>query len=137
MPNIKNTLNFCVLFRWTYISLFAQTEVRGRVNSFQADMNKSEWNDCEDLNIDGCSTASSVSTRAESVASNASPKAPNSNKANSKTVHESIKLVNQDSLSDAELSDFSINDSDDEEFRVQSFSGKSRRNIAKSKKQAR
>lgn len=103
--------------------------MRGRVSVVEilskVDMNKSEWNDCEDLNIDGCSTASSVSTRAESVASNASPKAANSNKGTSKNVHESIKLLNQDSLSDAELSDFSINDSDDEEFRVQSFSGKS------------
>lgn len=86
-----------------------------------------DWTEVDDTNNDRCSTASSVSTRAESVNSNSSPSNGQNNlptaKPTNKSMNGSTKSMNQDSLSDAELSDFSLNDSDDEEFRSQGNSG--------------
>lgn len=91
-------------------------------------MNKVEWIESDDLNIDGCSTASSLSTRAESIASIASP----SNCVLNKNTNNINKSNPQDSLSDAELSDYSLNESDEEEYRPQSNSGRSK-NLTNSK----
>lgn len=87
-------------------------------------MNKIEWTESEDLNIDGCSSTSSLSTRAESINSNSSPPNCVSIANNSKlNLNDSNKSNQQDSLSDAELSDFSMNESDEDEFRSRSNSG--------------
>lgn len=80
-----------------------------------------DWNENDETNNDRCSTASSASTPAESNGSNLSPSASaamaNHTKATSKSQNGSVISANQDSMSEADLSDFSLNESDDEEFR--------------------
>lgn len=83
-----------------------------------------EWNETEEMNNDRCSTASSTSNSAEMncgilLLSNTSQQMakrplPNGNH----TVHTNGNTpANLDSMSDGELSDFSLNDSDEEVFR--------------------
>lgn len=80
-----------------------------------------DWNENDEVNNDRCSTASSASTPAESTVSNLSPSVAatiaNHTKVSSKSQNGSIISANQDSMSDGDLSDFSLNDSDDDEFR--------------------
>lgn len=89
-----------------------------------------EWAENEELTNDRCSTASSISNSGEvtsglSVHSNG-PKAVNSQSLNGNQSNQtnSNTSLNLDSMSDGELSDFSLNDTDDEEFRSTSNSGK-------------
>lgn len=89
-----------------------------------------EWVENEELTNDRCSTASSISNSGEmtsglSVHSNG-PKAVSSQSLNGIQSNQtnSNTSLNLDSMSDGELSDFSLNDTDDEEFRSTSNSGK-------------
>lgn len=80
-----------------------------------------DWTEIDETNNDRCSTASSASTPAEPNGSDLSPSVSaataNHTKVTSKSQNGSILSANQDSMSDADLSDFSLNDSDDDEFR--------------------
>ncbi|XP_031638864.1 putative uncharacterized protein DDB_G0282133 [Contarinia nasturtii] len=82
-----------------------------------------DWAENEDLTNDRCSTASSISNSGDvnsslSFHSNG-PKTVNSQhlNGNQNTQTNSNTSLNLDSMSDGELSDFSLNDSDEEEFR--------------------
>lgn len=84
-------------------------------------MSKMDWNENDETNNnDRCSTASSASTPAESTGSNLSPSVTavttNHTKATSKSQNGVITSGNQDSMSDGDLSDFSLHDSDEDEF---------------------
>lgn len=86
-----------------------------------------EWVENEELTNDRCSTASSISNSGDvnsglSAHSNG-PKAANSQNGNQSNQINSNTSLNLDSMSDGELSDFSLNDSDDEEFRSNSNTG--------------
>lgn len=82
---------------------------------------KMDWNENDETNNDRCSTASSASTPAESNGSNLSPSATsaavNHLKGANKGQNGFNASTNQDSMSDGDLSDFSLNDSDEDEFR--------------------
>lgn len=94
-----------------------------------------EWIENEEVTNDRCSTASSLSNSGElnaiTSAHSNGPKSMNAhtingtknNQANSNT------SLNLDSMSDGELSDFSLNDSDDDEFRSTGNSGKKSNHI--------
>lgn len=89
-----------------------------------------EWNDSEEQNNDRCSTASSTSNSGEvnsgilSISNASQPvgkrQVPNGNH----NVQTNGSAVNLDSMSDGELSDFSLNDSDEEAFRSPGNTGK-------------
>lgn len=88
-----------------------------------------EWVENEELTNDRCSTASSISNSGDvnsglSAHSNG-PKPGNNQNLNGTQSNQtnSNTSLNLDSMSDGELSDFSLNDSDDEEFRSNSNSG--------------
>lgn len=88
-----------------------------------------DWVENEELTNDRCSTASSISNSGDgnmlAAHSNGSKSMNNqalNGNANAQT--NSNTSLNLDSMSDGELSDFSINDSDDEEFRSSSNTGK-------------
>lgn len=89
-----------------------------------------DWVENEELTNDRCSTASSVSNSGEinsSLSSQANgPKAVNNQNVNGNQVTQSNSntSLNLDSMSDGELSDFSLNDSDDDEFRTTGNTGK-------------
>lgn len=83
-----------------------------------------EWIENEEVTNDRCSTASSLSNSTElnnviSAHSNG-PKSANNNQTANGTHNNQVSSntsLNLDSMSDGELSDFSLNDSDDDEFR--------------------
>lgn len=90
-----------------------------------------EWVENEEQNNDRCSTASSISNSGENIVA----QTPHSNglnpaKSQSANGNHSLQLnggntsVNLDSMSDGELSDFSLNDSDDDEFHSSTTTGK-------------
>lgn len=88
-----------------------------------------EWIENEEVTNDRCSTASSVSNSGElnsglSSHSNG-PRLMNNQTLNGNQNNQtnSNTSLNLDSMSDGELSDFSLNDSDDEEFRSSGNSG--------------
>lgn len=83
-----------------------------------------EWIENEEVTNDRCSTASSVSNSCELNASALSAHSNGTKPLNNQTLNgiqnnqtNSNTSVNLDSMSDGELSDFSLNDSDDDEFR--------------------
>lgn len=83
-----------------------------------------EWIENEEVTNDRCSTASSLSNSTElnNVLSSHSngPKSVNNQttlNGTQNTQASSNTSLNLDSMSDGELSDFSLNDSDDDEFR--------------------
>lgn len=88
-----------------------------------------EWAESEDLTNDRCSTASSTSNSGDvngSITTQANgPKSMNSQNlnGNQNTQANSNTSLNLDSMSDGELSDFSLNDSDEEEFRSTTNTG--------------
>lgn len=73
-----------------------------------------DWSENDENQNDQCS---SVSTPAESTGSNHSPTANTANNT-TKTTNQSqcgsVVSANQDSMSDGDLSDFSLNDTDDD-----------------------
>lgn len=90
-----------------------------------------EWIENEEVTNDRCSTASSLSNSTElnNVLSGHSngPKSVNNQttmNGTQNTKANSTTSLNLDSMSDGELSDFSLNDSDDDEFRSNGNGGK-------------
>lgn len=87
-----------------------------------------DWVENEELTNDRCSTASSISNSGDlngssSIHSNG-PKPVNQHlNGNQNTQTNSNTSLNLDSMSDGELSDFSLNDSDDDEFRSGAING--------------
>lgn len=90
-----------------------------------------EWNEMDESNTDRCSTASSINSGEAANTLNTATTTTNKpgTVCNPATVNQQNKMVNgngsmnQDSMSDGELSDFSLNDSDDEDSRSQSNVG--------------
>lgn len=83
-----------------------------------------EWIENEEVTNDRCSTASSVSNSGEFNSSALSAHSNGTKPLNNQTLNgiqnnqtNSNASMNLDSMSDGELSDFSLNDSDDDEFR--------------------
>lgn len=95
-----------------------------------------EWIENEEVTNDRCSTASSLSNSTElnnvlSAQSNG-PKSGNNQALNGSTQNTQVSSntsLNLDSMSDGELSDFSLNDSDDDEFRSTGNGGKTCQNF--------
>lgn len=90
-----------------------------------------EWIENEEVTNDRCSTASSLSNSTElnnvlSAHSNGPTSVNNSQTMNGTQNNQisSNASLNLDSMSDGELSDFSLNDSDDEDFRSTGNGGK-------------
>lgn len=90
-----------------------------------------EWIENEEVTNDRCSTASSLSNSTElnnvlSAPSNGPKSVNNQTQLNGtqNTKANSNTSLNLDSMSDGELSDFSLNDSDDDEFRSAGNGGK-------------
>lgn len=82
-----------------------------------------DWTESEDLHAERCSTASTSSSNAEQYTPN-SDKTPTKSNVSSANGNKSIYANGQnesqrDSLSDDEGSDFSLNDSEDDEYRGQ------------------
>lgn len=85
-----------------------------------------DWTDNEEKTNDRCSTASSLSNSGEvdSVQLTQTKSAKNqTSNGNHSSQFNGNASVNLDSMSDGELSDFSLNDSDDDEFRVTAANG--------------
>lgn len=84
-----------------------------------------EWTEIGDLNNDRCSTASSLSNSGEpngqSVSQSSgsfSTEHQNAQYSQIGGMHNGNTSTNLDSMSDGELSDYSLNDSDEDEFRA-------------------
>lgn len=83
-----------------------------------------DWNENEEQINDRCSTASSLSNSGEVGSVQLTHKKSAKNQtSNHSSQFNGNTSVNLDSMSDGELSDFSLNDSDDDEFRVTTANG--------------
>lgn len=82
-----------------------------------------DWVENEDLTNDRCSTASSISNSGDANSlphSNGQKMVQNQTQNGNPNGNTSLNL---DSMSDGEISDFSLNDTDDEEFRSTGHNG--------------
>lgn len=89
-----------------------------------------EWTENEEINNDRCSTASS-SNSGELVNnnSNGSTKQVKNSTIPNNQMSCNASTNNLDSMSDGELSDFSLNDSDDDELRSSSDRNSGKKNL--------
>lgn len=89
-----------------------------------------DWVENEELTNDRCSTASSISNSGDAnsvfTANSNGPKVMANQMQNGHSNNQSNgnASLNLDSMSDGEISDFSLNDTDDEEFRSNGNNGK-------------
>lgn len=89
-----------------------------------------DWVENEELTNDRCSTASSISNSGDAnsvfTSNSNGPKVMANQTQNGHSNNQSNgnASLNLDSMSDGEISDFSLNDTDDEEFRSNGNNGK-------------